>query len=287
MGKKKLVYEDPIVPVFIDRDQELQAYYSCVDALARVNPPVADYNPYPTQPAQGQWQPQPSNPYPNTWQGYSYPSQPQTGYPNAPPQPTGYPPMPAQQPYPGYAPNPAYTYPQVPGYPPAPQNSYGAPMGYGGYQQPAMPAAQGNWPAYGQPQPYGAYGQTPQPTPYQATPYPAYPGYQNPTSQPGHEKITQKHMAPEHSDATHERSPSAPPGDTYQPQAPSNYGWGDFMFSGYDNQYYRPPSAPTSSFYSGMQPVEETVTVSQSSKGYINDDYYAKQFERLQIGWNV
>lgn len=128
------VYEEPIVPIFIDHDQEVQAYYSRVEEITLKTPENPNYQ-------------APYLPYP---QSYQYPA---GNYPQS------YPGMPGADPqfntnmygyhnqYYGQAPAPQYNVASPYGYPYSPANypPYGAATSYHPHAAYPPQAPPGQW----------------------------------------------------------------------------------------------------------------------------------------------
>lgn len=281
---RELVFEEPIVPLIIDSDQELQCYYSSVENLfkettcsASAFPQNITNSPYPPQ-----WQPSTQVPPPAGWGvqpvPHSYGEQPY------PPQTSGYAP---------YAPvNPSY-----PANPQYPNTGYGPP-------QP---------PSYQPYQPYGTPGQYPpqQYSPYYAPQaaaypnpgpeqhqygYPSYPAYQQPpAAAPGYYPQQQspypggpETITPSKSKETHA---SAPPSESpaYDNISERNYtGWSEVLMGEYGFGTYHDPApiAASSPMYADRSVVNEAIIPAQFSTDHVNE-YYSQQFEKLSIGWNI
>lgn len=168
------IFEEPIVPILIDHEQEVQAYYSRIEEIASQTPQNPTYQtPYPPYPEPCQYPP--AN-YPQ-----SYPGMPEQNL-QYNPNPYGY-----QNQYYGQPPAApqynatSYGYPNP--YPPANYPQYSASATYPNPAYPPQPPPN-QWSGQPPPNQWSGQGQPLAPT---NTPYPNYP-YQN--TMPGNQNNT-------------------------------------------------------------------------------------------------
>lgn len=285
------VYEEPIIPVFVDREQEVQAYYGRIEALTSESYSDPQSLPYSSfsypgahgSPAWSNWQnypeyqpqPYPHQPSSNYPTGSGYPDQSMTGHANAPYQPGFTRP---------YSNNHSHNFTTNYGYVEN-QNRYPSACAWQGVNQPypAHPAPSNEMPRI-------SHGGQPPPWPHQAMIPPALwpPNYpiphqaglvdsQNPSSQPAIPARLPYYAMPHQSGLVDSQNSFS------QPTVPTKYsGWEEAMFSSATSWDHRPVTGFTSSLETRGQTVDETVTVSQVFRA---PDELTTSFQGIDIGW--